>query len=52
MGLNMKDFIRKVKNMGKVLTLGVMDLNIQDNGQKIEFQEKELIPGQMVENMR
>ena len=42
---NIKVFIKKVKNMVKVLILGQMDQNIKECGKIIKFLEKELILG-------
>lgn len=39
MGLNMKDIIKMVKNMERVLIHETMDLNILANGSKIKYQD-------------
>lgn len=45
MGQSMKDIINRDKNMGKVLTYGVMAQNILVYGKKIEFQDMVYILG-------
>lgn len=52
MDQSMKETIKKERNMAQVPIHGPMDLNMLEIGWKTEFQEREPIPGLMVESMK